>query len=81
MIDRFARVCQHVVGADAGASGLGPREKGMDDIEIIGPYLGRLGYGDGPPGWQAIWRGWYDIMTMVRGAEMSMRQSDAETYG
>jgi len=53
----------------------------MDDIEIIGPYLGRLGYGDGPPGWQAIWRGWYDIMTMVRGAEMSMRQSDAETYG
>jgi len=44
-----------------------------------GGYIGRKG--DGPPGWQVIWRGWYDIMMMVRGAELRMPASDAETYG
>jgi len=33
-----------------------------------GGYLARKG--DGPPGWSTIWRGWYDIMLMVHGAEL-----------
>jgi hypothetical protein len=31
---------------------------------------------DGRPGWKAIWRGWYDIALMVRGAELVL--PDAE---
>lgn len=33
-----------------------------------GGYLARSN--DGPPGWSAIWRGWYDIMLMVQGFEL-----------
>jgi hypothetical protein len=33
-----------------------------------GGYLARKG--DGLPGWSAIWRGWYEIMLMVHGAEL-----------
>ena len=33
-----------------------------------GGYLARKG--DGPPGWPTIWRGWYEIMLMVHGAEL-----------
>lgn len=33
-----------------------------------GGFIGRKG--DGVPGWQTIWRGWYDVMIMVQGAEM-----------
>jgi len=44
-----------------------------------GGFIGRRS--DGLPGWQTIWRGWYDVMMMVQGVEMTMRQSDAETYG
>jgi len=33
-----------------------------------GGFLGRKG--DGPPGWLAVWRGWYDAMLMVHGAEL-----------
>lgn len=33
-----------------------------------GGYLGRKR--DGPPGWLVIWRGWYDILLMVHGAEL-----------
>ena len=32
-----------------------------------GGFLGRKG--DGKPGWMTIWRGWYDVMLMVHGAE------------
>jgi hypothetical protein len=33
-----------------------------------GGYLARKN--DGLPGWSTIWRGWYDIMLMVHGAEL-----------
>jgi hypothetical protein len=33
-----------------------------------GGYLARKG--DGPPGCSTLWRGWYDIMLMVHGAEL-----------
>ena len=33
-----------------------------------GGYLGRKR--DGPPGWLTLWRGWYDILLMVHGAEL-----------
>jgi len=33
-----------------------------------GGYLARKG--DGPPGWSTTWRGWYEIMLMVHGAEL-----------
>jgi len=33
-----------------------------------GGYLARSN--DGPPGWSAIWRGWYEIMLMVQGFEL-----------
>jgi hypothetical protein len=44
-----------------------------------GGFVGRRS--DGAPGWQTIWRGWYDIMTMVEGIEISRGQSGPETYG
>ena len=44
-----------------------------------GGFIGRKG--DGLPGWQTIWRGWYDVMMMVRGVEMCTPHPDAETYG
>jgi len=33
-----------------------------------GGWLGRKR--DGRPGWKVLWRGWYDITQMARGAEM-----------
>lgn len=33
-----------------------------------GGFLGRKR--DGKPGWMTIWRGWYDVMLMVHGAEL-----------
>ena len=33
-----------------------------------GGFIGRKR--DGRPGWKAIWRGWYEISIMVRGAEL-----------
>ena len=33
-----------------------------------GGYLNRKR--DGRPGWKALWRGWYDISQMVRGAQL-----------
>jgi len=44
-----------------------------------GGFLGRKG--DGQPGWQTIWRGWYDVMMMVQGVEMCNPPPDARTYG
>ncbi|HWL94473.1 MAG TPA: hypothetical protein VNT79_13190 [Phycisphaerae bacterium] len=35
-----------------------------------GGYLARKS--DGPPGWQTIWRGWYDLMLLVAGYEMAI---------
>jgi len=40
-----------------------------------GGYLARSN--DGPPGWAAIWRGWYDIMLMVQGFEL-LDQAEAD---
>ncbi len=44
-----------------------------------GGFLGRKN--DGSPGWQTIWRGWYDVMTMVQGIEILQGQSSEGTYG
>lgn len=33
-----------------------------------GGFIGRKS--DGQPGWMTIWRGWYDVMMMVQGAEL-----------
>lgn len=44
-----------------------------------GGFLGRKS--DGHPGWQTIWRGWYDVMTMVQGIDIFEDQSSRETYG
>lgn len=42
-----------------------------------GGYLGRKS--DGPPGWLTIWRGWYDILLMVHGAELLAVNLHADT--
>lgn len=35
---------------------------------------------DGQPGWITIWRGWYDIMLMVQGAELLGVPTAQRTY-
>ena len=44
-----------------------------------GGFIGRKS--DGRPGWLTIWRGWYDVMLMVQGVEMSNAPPGEETYG
>ena len=44
-----------------------------------GGYLARKG--DGPPGWQTIWKGWSDFMLMVLGVELYLQGNEFETYG
>ncbi len=44
-----------------------------------GGYLARQG--DGPPGWQTIWKGWSDFMLMVLGVELYLQGNEFETYG
>ena len=43
-----------------------------------GGFLGRKH--DGPPGWITIWRGWYDVMLMVQGAELLAATPTRQTY-
>ena len=43
-----------------------------------GGFLGRKH--DGPPGWITIWRGWYDLMLMVQGAELLAPPAVEQTY-
>ncbi|MHC4067353.1 MAG: IS4 family transposase [Planctomycetota bacterium] len=38
-----------------------------------GGWLGRKG--DGRPGWKVVWRGWYDLCRMIRGAELLLGSS------
>lgn len=42
-----------------------------------GGYLARSN--DGPPGWSAIWRGWYEIMLMVQGAELLAQPEEGQS--
>jgi hypothetical protein len=44
-----------------------------------GGFIGRKS--DGRPGWQTIWRGWYDVMMMVQGIEIRNALPDEGTYG
>lgn len=44
-----------------------------------GGHIGRKN--DGPPGWLVIWRGWYDIMIMVQGAELALATHEASLMG
>lgn len=46
---------------------LTPRQFFMT-IAKRGGFIGRKS--DGRPGWKVLWRGWYDISQMVRGAEL-----------
>lgn len=43
-----------------------------------GGFIGRKS--DGMPGWLTLWRGWYDIMLMVHGAELLGAAPGARTY-
>ena len=42
-------------------------------IARLGGYLGRKG--DGPPGWQTLWRGWLYIQTLLEGVHLAARLS------
>lgn len=45
-----------------------------------GGYLARTS--DGRPGWKTVWRGWYDIVQMVRGATLLQKiTAQAKRYG
>lgn len=44
-----------------------------------GGYIGRKR--DGRPGWKVLWRGWYDITQMVRGAELMQEQPRPPSCG
>ncbi len=44
-----------------------------------GGFIGRKS--DGRPGWQTIWRGWYDVMMMVQGIELGYAPAEEGTYG
>lgn len=44
-----------------------------------GGFLGRKS--DGLPGWQTIWRGWAQVMTLVQGIEIYRATREEETYG
>ena len=44
-----------------------------------GGFIGRKS--DGQPGWMTIWRGWYDVMMMVQGAELLGTAPKPETCG
>lgn len=44
-------------------------------VAQLGGYLGRSR--DGPPGWQTLWRGWLELETLVRGAELGMDLNDS----
>jgi hypothetical protein len=44
-----------------------------------GGFIGRKS--DGQPGWITIWRGWYDVMMMVQGAELLGAAPQPESCG
>lgn len=44
-----------------------------------GGFLGRRR--DGLPGWQTIWKGWYDVMLMAQGLELHRTIAAENTYG
>lgn len=44
-----------------------------------GGFIGRKS--DGPPGWQTIWRGWSEIMTLVQGFELHRTTHSDKTCG
>lgn len=53
--------------AKCDAATLTPRQFWLA-IAKRGGFIGRKS--DGQPGWMTIWRGWYDVMMMVQGAEL-----------
>lgn len=56
--------------AETDAETLTPRRFFLT-IAKRGGFIGRRS--DGRPGWKVLWRGWYDISQMVRGAELTQR--------
>jgi Transposase DNA-binding len=47
----------------------------VDGVAKLGGYLGRKG--DGPPGWQALWRGYQRLADMLLGIELLADADDA----
>jgi hypothetical protein len=43
------------------------------ELAKLGGFIGRKG--DGDPGWITIWRGWYKLHLMLRGAELATAQT------
>jgi hypothetical protein len=39
------------------------------ELAGLGGYLGRKG--DGPPGWQTLWRGWLHVQTVLLGVHIA----------
>lgn len=44
-----------------------------------GGHIGRKS--DGPPGWQIIWKGWWEIMLLVKGLEIHQMMLKAKSCG
>jgi hypothetical protein len=47
-------------------------------VAQLGGYLGRRG--DGPPGWQTIWKGWRQLQHLVDGARLFARMLDLDAH-
>jgi hypothetical protein len=62
----YIKVVARLSGADAGS--LTPRQFFLG-VARKGGYIGRKR--DPRPGWIVLWRGWYDIVQMVRGVELA----------
>ena len=48
----------------------------VDGVAKLGGYLGRRG--DGPPGWQTLWRGYQRLADMLLGIELLSAEAPDE---
>ena len=51
-------------------------KQSVDRVAGLGGYLGRKG--DGPPGWQSLWRGYQRLADIVLGFQLATRPQHAE---
>jgi hypothetical protein len=49
------------------------------EVAKLGGFLGRKS--DGEPGWQTLWRGWQQLQTMVRGAQLLLAETEPKRSG
>jgi len=45
-------------------------------VAQLGGHLGR--YQDGPPGWQSLWRGWYELRLLTQGLRLALGLSQSD---